>query len=149
MHNWFKFCWVGRLLLFLLPIYIYYMKKWNKIKTLQLKLPWNIYYIAIYVIKKFQILELYVKYISCHSLLIMLIIIYKWSEVAQSCLTLCDPKDCSLPGFSIHGIFQVKILEWVAISFSRGSSRLRDWTQVSRIAGRRLTLWATREANNL
>ena len=45
--------------------------------------------------------------------------------------------DCSLPGSSIHGIFQARVLEWVAISFSRGSSRLRDWTQVSHIAGRR------------
>ena len=41
----------------------------------------------------------------------------------QSCPTLCDPVDCSLPGFSVHGIFQAKILEWVAISFSRGSSQ--------------------------
>ena len=41
------------------------------------------------------------------------------SEIAQSCPTLCDPMDCSLPGFSIHGIFQARILEWVAISFSR------------------------------
>ena len=40
--------------------------------------------------------------------------------VAQSCLTLCDPMDCSLPGSSAHGIFQARILEWVAISFSRG-----------------------------
>ena len=40
------------------------------------------------------------------------------SEVAQSCLTLCDPVDCSLPGFSIHGIFQARVLEWVAIAFS-------------------------------
>ena len=70
----------------------------------------------------------------------------KWSEVAQSCPTLCDPMDCSLPGFSVHGIFQVRVLEWVAISFSRRSSWLRDWTQVSCIAGRRFTLWATREA---
>ena len=44
--------------------------------------------------------------------------------------------DCSLPGFSIHGIFQARVLEWVAISFSRGSSWPRDWTQVSRIADR-------------
>ena len=46
-------------------------------------------------------------------------IILKRSEVAQSCLTLCDPMDCSLPGSSVHGIFQAIILEWVAISFSR------------------------------
>ena len=48
------------------------------------------------------------------------------SEVAQSCLTLCDPMDCSLPGSSVHGILQAKILEWVAIPFSRGSSQPRD-----------------------
>ena len=61
-------------------------------------------------------------------------------EVSQSCLTLCDPVDCSLPGFSIHGILQVTILEWVTISFSRGFSRSRDQTQVSRIRGRRFNL---------
>ena len=66
----------------------------------------------------------------------------KWS---QSCPTLCDPVDCSLPDSSVHGILQAKILEWVAISFSRGSSQPRDWTWVSCIAGRRFTLWATRE----
>ena len=52
--------------------------------------------------------------------------------------------DCSLPGFSVHGIFQARVLEWVAISFSRGSSWPRDQTQVSCIAGRRFILWATR-----
>ena len=71
------------------------------------------------------------------------------SEVAQSCLTLCDPLDCSLPGSSLHGIFQARVLEWVGISFFRGSSQPRDWTQVSRIAGRRFTIWATREAKTL
>ena len=70
----------------------------------------------------------------------------KWSEVAQSCLTLCDPMDCSLPGSSVHGILQARILEWVTISFSRGSSWPRDRTRVSRIGGRRFNLWATREA---
>ena len=54
--------------------------------------------------------------------------------------------DCSLPGFSIHGILQARTLEWVAISFSRGSSQSRDGTQVSCIGGRRFNLWATREA---
>ena len=67
------------------------------------------------------------------------------SEVAQSCPTLCDPMDCSLPGSSIHGIFQARILEWVAISFSRRSSRPRDWTWISCIVGRCFTVWATRE----
>ena len=58
------------------------------------------------------------------------------SEVAQSCPTLCNPMDCNLPGSSIHGIFQARVLEWVPISFSRGSSRPRDQTHVSHIAGR-------------
>ena len=53
--------------------------------------------------------------------------------------------DCSLPHSSVRGIFQARVLEWGAISFSRGSSRPRDWTQVSRIVGRRFTIWATRE----
>ena len=48
------------------------------------------------------------------------------SEVTQSCLTLCDPMDCSLPGSSLHRILQARVLEWVAISFSRGSSQPRD-----------------------
>ena len=60
--------------------------------------------------------------------------------------TLCDPMDCVLPGSSIHVFLQARILGWVAISFSRGSSWPRDWTQVSRIAGRCFTFWATREA---
>ena len=53
--------------------------------------------------------------------------------------------DCTPPGSSIHGILQARILEWVAISFSRGSSRPRDQTQVFLIAGRRFNLLATRE----
>ena len=57
-----------------------------------------------------------------------------------------DPMDCSLPASSVHGILQVRILEWVAISFSRRSSWPRDWIQVSWIAGRVLTNWAMREA---
>ena len=61
-------------------------------------------------------------------------------EVTQSCLTLCNPMDNSLPGSAIHGIFQARILEWAAISFSRGSSRLRDQTQVSQIVGRHSTI---------
>ena len=72
-------------------------------------------------------------------------LIFLWSEVAQSCLILCDPMDCSLPGSSIHGIFQAVVLEWIAISFSRGSSQPRDRTQVSRIIDRCFTVWATRE----
>ena len=57
-------------------------------------------------------------------------------KVTQLYLTLCDPMDCSPPGSSIHGILQARILEWVAIPFSRGSSRPRDGTLVSCIACR-------------
>ena len=66
----------------------------------------------------------------------------------KPCPTFCDPMDCSLPGSTVHGIFQARVLEWVAISFSRGSSRPRDRTQVSCIAGRRFIIWGTREAHN-
>ena len=62
---------------------------------------------------------------------------------------LCNPMDCSPPGSSIHGIFQERLLEWVTISFFRGFSPPRDWTQVSCIAGRCFTVWATREARRL
>ena len=62
-------------------------------------------------------------------------------KVAQPCLSLCDPMD-----YTVHGILQARILEWVAFPFSRGSSQPRDQTQVSWIAGRFFTSWATREA---
>ena len=61
------------------------------------------------------------------------------SKVTQSCPTLCDLMDCSLPRSSVHVIFQARVLEWVAISFSRGSSQPRDRTQVSH--GCRQTLY--------
>ena len=66
----------------------------------------------------------------------------KWSEVAQSCPTLCDPMDYSPPNSSVHGILQARILKWVAISFSRRSSRPRNRTQVFCIVGRFFTNWA-------
>ena len=59
----------------------------------------------------------------------------KESEVVQLCPTLCSPMDCSLPGSSLHGIFQARVLEWVAISFSRGPSRPRYQTHISCLAG--------------
>ena len=64
--------------------------------------------------------------------------------VTQSCSTLCDPMDCSPPGASVHGILQARILQWVPIPFSRGSSRPRARTQVSHIAGRFFTIIATK-----
>ena len=65
---------------------------------------------------------------------------------AQSCPTLCYPVNCSPPGSPVHGISQARILEWVAISSSRGSSWPRDWTWVSCTAGRHFIIWTTREA---
>ena len=64
-------------------------------------------------------------------------------KVAQSCLTLCNPMDCSPPGSSVHGLLQARILEWVDIHFSRRSSQPRDQTWVSHIAGKFYTIWAT------
>ena len=69
-------------------------------------------------------------------------------NVAQSCPTLCDSMDCSLPGSSVHGIFQAIVLEWIAISVSSRSSWPRDRTQVSHIVDRRFTVWATREVHH-
>ena len=67
-------------------------------------------------------------------------------KAAQSCLTLCDPMDCRLPGSSVHGILQARILEWVVVPISRGSSLPRDQNGVSCIAGGFFTSWAAREA---
>ena len=66
--------------------------------------------------------------------------------VAQLCLTLCDPMDCSPQGFSLHGIFQARILECVSTSFSKGSSWFRDRTLIFSTACSFFTIWATRES---
>ena len=71
------------------------------------------------------------------------------SEVTQSCPTLWDPMDCSLPSSSVHGIFRAIVLEWIAISFSMGSFQPRDRTWVFRIVDRRFTVWATREVRRV
>ena len=68
-------------------------------------------------------------YIIYDTVILSLICESSESEVAQSCPTLCDPIDCSLPGFFIHGIFQARVLEWVAIAFS--ASRPYHWIKVS------------------
>ena len=74
---------------------------------------------------------------------------WKWKVkvlVSQSCLTLCNPVNCSPPDSSVHAILWAKMLKWVVIPFSRGSSWPRDQTQVSCISGRFFTIWDTREA---
>ena len=82
-------------------------------------------------------------YTPCIKLQILLLLGKKFymplcvcAKSIQSCPTLCDPMDCSPLSFSVHGIIQTRILEWVAIPFSRGSSQPRNWTQVSCIIGR-------------
>ena len=99
-----------------------------------------------YVLDINPLLDMSFANIFSHSLgSFFVLVILKESEVAQWCLTLCDPMGCSLPGFSFHGIFQARIPEWVAISLSRKSSWPTDWTWVSCIVSRRFTVWATRE----
>ena len=66
--------------------------------------------------------------------------------VAQSCPVLCDPMDCSPPGPSDYGILQARTLEWISISFSRGSSQPRDQIHTSCIEGSFSTIWATGKA---
>ena len=63
--------------------------------------------------------------------------------LTKTCLILWDPMDCSPPGSSVHGISQARILEWVAISFSRAPSWPKDWIQVSCTEGRFFIVWAT------
>ena len=88
---------------------------------------------------KHTYIHMYIHIYVCVSIFVVL--------VGQLCLTLCDAMGCSPSGSSVHGILQVRILEWVAIPFSKRSSWPRDGTQVSRIAGSFFTIWATREAH--
>ena len=75
------------------------------------------------------------------------LIMWWWSEsVSHSVVSDYEPMDCSSTGFSVHGILQARILEWVAIPYSRGSSWPRDWTWFTYIAGRFFTIRASREA---
>ena len=67
--------------------------------------------------------------------------------VIRLCPTLSNPMNCSPWGSSVLGILQTRILEWVAISFSRGSSQPEDWTQVSCTAGRFFTIWTTKTSH--
>ena len=70
----------------------------------------------------------------------------RWMIATQSCPTLWDPMDCSLPSSFVHGILQARILKWVAISFSSASSQPRDRTQVSCMASRLFTIWTTKKS---
>ena len=91
------------------------------------------------------ILKMYMQFILINESKIKWSLCCLYVLVAQLCSTLCNPMDCSPPGSSIHVIFHVRILVWVAISCPRGSSQPWDRTPVSLIAGRLFTIWATRE----
>ena len=78
-------------------------------------------------------------YESTHVLSQMFYLLFLCVLVTQLCPALCDPMDSSPPGSSVHGLLQARILEWIAIPFSRGSSQPRDRTLVSHIAGRFFT----------
>ena len=97
-----------------------------------------------------QIVNVFVLFLW--KMLLLGLTLFSWNslnlkvKVAQWCPMLCDPMHYRRPGYFVHGILQARILEWVAILFSRGSSQPRDWTQVPCIAGRSFTVWATREA---
>ena len=114
---------------------------WNGVEIHDLPILFFVIIFLWFANMSLLLFRLFPVFLDCH---------YWWheseneSEVAQSCPTLCDPMDCSLSGSSVHGIFQAIVLEWIAISFSRGTSWPMDWTQVSRIVDRCFTVWATR-----
>ena len=81
----------------------------------------------------------HIKAIYCHPAYLTYMQTEKRKLITQLCLIFCDPMDCSLPGFSVYGILQARVREWVAISFSRGFSRPRDRTRVSSFVDRRFT----------
>ena len=108
---------------------------WRKLQVFTKHLLWTQYF-AVFLIEMFIMCLRQTKWKQYH-----------WTSVGvpsslQSCPTLCDPTDCSPPGSSVPGILQARILEWVAMFFSGGSSPTRNWTQVFYIAGRFFTLWA-------
>ena len=120
---------------------------WNLTRRHRRPLPWRrnkqrfwIYtlkYLLIYILIGNICLYIFI----CSKLMVILYVTWMCCVlVTQSCLTLCDPMYCSPPGSSVPGILQARIQEWVAISFSRGSSQLRDSTCISYISciGRRL-----------
>ena len=72
-----------------------------------------------------------------------------WAQLLQLFPAVCNLMDCSQPGSAVHGILQARILEWITVSFSRGSSPLREWTCISCIAGRFFTHWATWDAHKV
>ena len=96
----------------------------------------------LYTILPFQFVEVLLSLWLIHWLTLSwkcVCLLWKWKWSTQLCPTLWDPMYCNLLGSFFHGIFQVRVLEWVSIFFSRRSSETRDWTQISWIVCRRLS----------
>ena len=105
----------------------YFLKNFHKVVSYTYVLFYNL----LFSLHIFWAVSILLGHYICLSVLVV------GCEVAQSCPTLCNPMGCSLPGSSIHGIFQARVVEGIAISFFRGSSWPRDWTWVFHIVGRR------------
>ena len=104
-------------------------------------------YFALLSSNKLLILKYSQNNSMCLTLLCVCVCVCVFVLVTQSCPTLCDLIDCSLPASSVHRILQARIQEWVVIPFSKGSSWPRNWTQVSCSEGRFFTIWATSKAH--
>ena len=115
----------------------YFLKNFHKVVSYTYVLFYNL----LFSLHIFWAVSILLGHYICLSVLVV------GCEVAQSCPTLCNPMGCSLPGSSIHGIFQARVVEGIAISFFRGSSWPRDRTWVFHIVGRRFIIWTTRYYN--
>ena len=100
-----------------------------------------------YVESKKVIISLFLLFLMVWQEVLQSSTMWRWWWFSPSVVSdSCDSVDCSLPGSSVHGILQARILEWIAISFPRGSSWPRDRTWLSCTAGKRFTIWAIRES---
>ena len=91
-------------------------------------------YLTIINFSELQVIQNNSHYFKVKLILYVCVCVCVCTKSLQSCLTLCDPRDCSPPGSSVHGIFQARILEWIAVPCFRGSSQPRDRTYVSYIS---------------
>ena len=128
-----------------LKTFITFLKmKYSRVTILSFKL-YNLFLQVFLPLKSLQ--NIFCIFLCCKIYPCCLFILYiVVAKSLQLCPTLQNPMDCNLPGSSVHEILQAKILEWVAIPFSRGSSQPRDGNWVSFIAGRFFTIWPTGEA---
>ena len=119
-----------------------------------MKLSRMVKYLKLFLFSYYSLKNHYLVYELCiYNVFIFIYTLYilkpamlykKWSESTQLCPTLGNPRNCSPPGSSVNGISQARILEWIAISFSRGFSQPRGRTRVSCTAGRFFAIWVTR-----